>query len=96
MKLVLIVYSAALEAQVLEALERIGANTYTKLPRIHGVGTHSPPHLDTHVWPGTNNGLLIATDEESKDRILKEIGGLKAAHQREGIKAFVMPVEEIL
>ena len=93
MKMVFIVFNVAIEDEVMEVLEKCCVTNYTKFPDIHGMGGHSDPHLDTHIWPGTNHGLLIAADVSVKDKILKEVRNLKAEHEKEGIKAFVFPVE---
>lgn len=96
MKLLFIVYNAGIERQVMESLEKARVEKYTKLPRIHGKGSHSVPHFDTHVWPGFNNALLIATDEQTSGKVLEEMRKLKVTFEKEGIKVFVLPLEEML
>ncbi|PIS30178.1 hypothetical protein COT42_03580 [Candidatus Saganbacteria bacterium CG08_land_8_20_14_0_20_45_16] len=95
MKIVFIVFNAAIEDEVMECLAKTGVSNYTKFPDIHGKGGHSDPHLDTQIWPGTNHGLLIAADVSLKDKILKEVKNLKAEYAKEGIKAFVFSPEEV-
>ena len=95
MKMVFIVFNAAIEDEIMEALGKCCVTNYTKFPDLHGRGGHSDPHLDTHIWPGANHGLLIAVDVIVKDKILKEVKNLKAEYAKEGIKAFVLPVEEV-
>ncbi len=94
MKAVFIIFAPAIEDQVMCQVEGLGVTKYTKFPYLHGVGGHSEPHLDSQVWPGSNSGLFIVTDERTKDRLLAEVKKLKEKHSEEGIKAFVMPVEE--
>jgi nitrogen regulatory protein PII len=96
MKGVLIVFAPALENEVMAALRRAKAPHYTKFPYLHGEGGHSEPHLDTQVWPGANMGLFIAAEEKVKDAIVREIAALKKAHDKEGLKAFVFPLEEVV
>lgn len=95
-KILLLVFAEALEAEVMCALENLDVKTYTKFPKIQGVGTHSEPRLDSNIWPGNNIGLLIATDEMKKDKILAEMKKNKTQYEKEGLKVFVLPVEEIL
>ncbi|MFA6169530.1 MAG: PG0541 family transporter-associated protein [Candidatus Margulisiibacteriota bacterium] len=94
MKGIMIIYAPALEDNVLAALAAVGAAKYTKFPLLHGVGGHSEPHLDTQVWPGTNEALLVVTDDATKTKLMAEIAKLKKEFSAEGIKAFVLPVEE--
>jgi len=60
MKLVFLVYNAAIDEDVMEALESLGIEEYTKWPRLTGKGKSSGPHLDSATWPGVNSALLIA------------------------------------
>ncbi len=94
MKGILIVYAPAIESEILCGLEAVGQKTYTKFTNLQGVGGHSEPHLDTQVWPGTNTALFIVTDIKTKDLIMALIKKLKQEYLEDGIKAFVMPVEE--
>lgn len=96
MKLIFLIYNVIIENKVMEELEKAEVKAYTKLPFIHGVGTHSLPHLDSHVWPGINQGLFIAIEEEKKDEVLKRMKELKSTYEKEGLKVFVLPLEEVL
>ncbi|MFH1415868.1 MAG: PG0541 family transporter-associated protein [Elusimicrobiota bacterium] len=96
MKLLFISYNAAIETEIMECATKCGINTFTKIVRMHGAGTHSDPHLDNAIWPGFNNGLIIAVDEVKKDEIMAKIKIFKEQNLKEGVKVFVLPVEEIL
>ncbi len=93
MKIVWIAYNQAIGDEVSESLKRCGVKTYTKIPVVHGVGQHSGSHMNSHIWPGVNALLMIACSEETKDRLLAEVRKLKKLFEKEGIKAFVTPVE---
>ncbi len=96
MKLIFIIYNVVIENKVMEKLEETGVKTYTKLPSIHGVGTHSVPHLDSLIWPGVNHGLFIAVEEEKKNEVLEKMKVLNSTYEKEGLKVFVLPLEEVL
>ncbi len=95
MKMVLLVYNRAIGEEVEEALERCDVRYYTKFPLVHGVGEHSGPHMDSHIWPGANSLLMIACQDEVKDRLLEEVRALRERFRKEGIKAFVVPLEDV-
>ncbi|KPJ61783.1 MAG: hypothetical protein AMS15_05810 [Planctomycetes bacterium DG_23] len=95
MKLVFLVYNAAIDEDVVEVLAHLGIEEYTKWPRLTGKGKTSGPHLDSPVWPGVNSALLIATDETKAQSLLEEVRSLKKKLAHEGIKAFLLPLEEI-
>ena len=94
MKAVFIICVPALEKLVMDSLDKAGAKNYTKFPYILGEGGHSEPHLDTHVWPGANVGILAVTDEIKAKQLISAIKELKKQYLKEGVKAFVLPIEE--
>ncbi len=94
MKALLLVFAPPIEGVVMKALAEAGASHYTKFPYLLGEGGHSEPHLDTHVWPGSNVGLLVVADDATKDKVLASVRAIKQEYEREGIKAFVIPLEE--
>lgn len=98
MKMVLIVYNAAIEEEVMEALKEIGVENYTKWDKVLGKGPISGSHFDSDVWPGVNSMLAIAVEDEKKDRIMAKVRELKSKESiaKEGIGAFVLPLEEMI
>jgi nitrogen regulatory protein PII len=96
MKTVLVICAPALEGLVMEALAGNGGSRYTKFPYLLGEGGHSEPHLDNHVWPGSNVGIFVATEDENIKKIVEAIKKIKSEHQKDGVKAFVIPIEEIV
>jgi len=96
MKLIFLVYNVVIENKVTEELKKAEVKAYTKIPLIHGAGTHTVPHLNTHVWPSINQGLFIAIEEEKKDEVLNRMKKLKSIYKKEGLKVFVLPLEEVL
>lgn len=95
-KLVMVLFNTALESRVFGVLERQGVAAYTKIERVQGKGTHSAPHFGTHVWPALNHQLLIVMDAAAVAGLLVALRELKQEYQREGIAAYVMPVEQSL
>ena len=94
MKLVWIAYNEAIDEEVIEALEAVGATGYTKWTQVRGKGTTSGPHLLSHVWPQGNNVLFVVADDEVAGKLLEAARELKKTSGREGIKAFLLNVEQ--
>ncbi len=90
--LVLVVYGAALDGEILEGLESLELRSFTRWTRVHGRGHTSAPHLDSHVWPGTNNVLALVMDPAAVPPLLSWLRDLKTRVSQEGLRAFVLPV----
>lgn len=95
MKMVMIVYNEALDSEVMGVLEGCAMKNYTKITGVFGRGTASGTHLGNDIWPGINNILYVACDEQQSKQMLSCTKELRKKLGREGIKAFVLPLEEI-
>jgi len=93
MKMVLITYNEAVDKEVMEILDSNSIDGYTKWTKVLGKGKTSDPHLLTHVWPKANNVLAICTDDEKAEKLLEGTKRLRETIGKEGVKAFVLPVE---
>ncbi len=95
MKMVMIAYNEAIDAEVTEVLENCGVENYTKIMSAFGKGATSGTHLGNDIWPGRNSILYVACEEKQAQEILTCVRGLRKKLGKEGIKAFVLPVEEV-
>ncbi len=95
MKLVFVVYNEAIDEEVMEVLEANSAAGYTKWTSVLGKGKASGPHLATQVWPKANSALMIAADDGQAAGILEGIRTLRKTLAHEGIKAFVLPLDDV-
>ena len=94
-KMVMIAYNEAIDAEVMEALENCGLKNYTKSTAVFGRGSTSGTHLGNDIWPGRNNILYVAGEEKQVGKIISCIKELRKKLGHEGIKAFILPVEEV-
>jgi nitrogen regulatory protein PII len=95
MKMVMISYNQAVDEEMTEVLEKLGVTGYTKWINVLGRGRKGGEHLGSHVWPGKNCVMFLAVDEGKKQEIIEEVKVMRKTVAHEGIKAFVMPLEEI-
>lgn len=96
MKMFFIVYSRAADYDVISKLKSAGIKGYTKMKDVIGEGTETEPKLGTHCWPGENNVLYIAVQDEEVPGVCEVIRQLKISHPRAGVKGFVLPMVEII
>lgn len=94
-KMVMIVYNEAIDMEVIEILTGLGLKNYTKVMGVFGSGEASGIHLGNDIWPGRNNLLYIACQEKESKEILSQVKEIRKSLGKEGIKAFILPVEEI-
>jgi len=94
-KMVMIVYNEAVDTEVMEVLENCALKNYTKVAGVYGRGVTSGTHLGNDIWPGRNNILYVACEEKPSQQILSCVRELRKKLGHEGIKAFLLPVEEV-
>ena len=95
MKMVMVIYNEALDNEMMEILEVAAVKGYTKVSKSFGRGISSGIHLGNDIWPGLNNILYVACEEPQVKKILSGVRSLKSRVGQEGIKAFVLPIDEI-
>jgi nitrogen regulatory protein PII len=95
MKMVFITYNVAMHDEVMELLRHHGLETYTRWEHVTGVGKSGGPRLDTYVWPGRNSAIAVAATDENASALLEAVREMRQSMSGVGIKAFLMPVEEV-
>ena len=95
MKMVMLTYNEAIDVDVMEVLKDCGLVNYTKITRVFGKGTTSGTHLGNQIWPGLNYILYVACDDTQAKQVVLGVTNLRKSLGKEGVKAFVMPLEQI-
>lgn len=96
MKAVFIAFYKAFYTELIESLDGLGIRGFTFWEEVQGRGTETgEPHYGTHAWPTLNSALLAIIPEEKVAPLLDEIHRLDASAPKQGIRAFVMPVEQV-
>ncbi len=96
LKMVMIIYNEALDDEVMEVLGQCTAmQNFTKATGIFGKGKASGTHMGSDIWPGRNNILYVACDEKEARQALSCVRELRKTLGREGVKAFILPLEEM-
>lgn len=93
-KMAMIIYNEAIDEEAMEILDRCGLKNYTKITAAFGRGTTSGIHLGNDIWPGRNNILYVACEEKQARQILSYVRELRKKLGSEGVKAFILPLEE--
>lgn len=100
MKLVLILFNFIYDEPVRAMIERLRIPGFTEVPKVFGTG-ESGKRFGTHAFPGHDTMLLTVVAAEEVGALLDEIAAFKRgladrARRHGGIKAFVLPVEQMV
>lgn len=90
MKRIEIIFSQALEEDIIGSLKDIPeAQFYSIIPEVWGKG-YSTPKMGSPVWPETNEIMIMYCDDSVESQITSRIKDLQAKYTREGLAYFVM------
>jgi nitrogen regulatory protein PII len=100
MKLVLIVFNFIYDEPIRAMIERLQLPGFTEVHRVFGTG-ESGKRYATHAFPGHDTMFLTVVPEGRVASLLAEIAQFKQgladrARRHGGIKAFVLPVEQVV
>lgn len=95
MKMVMITYNEAMDEEVMELINSCDVKGYTKSTGVFGMGVASGTHRGDDIWPGLNNILYVACEQDQAKRILSGVMQLRKTYAKEGLKAFILPIEEL-
>lgn len=97
MKALFIVYNQAYNQEIVELLEKSGQRGYTVWSEIGGRGTvDGEPHLGSHAWPTQNHALLSVLDDDKASAMMSRLREVDTANPALGLRAYVLPVEDVL
>ncbi len=95
MKMVMISYNEAVEVEVMGSLTECALKNYTKITDTYGSGLTSGTHLGNDIWPGKNCILYVACEDKEAKQLLACIKELRKTIGKEGLKAFLLPLEDM-
>lgn len=95
LRMVMISYNEAIDDDVIDILKNCNIKNYTKIVGTFGSGNSSGIHLGDDIWPGRNNILYIACEEAVARQLMIAVKEVRKKLSKEGIKAFILPLEEI-
>ena len=99
MKMAFVVCNEVYTARVMEILEKIGIDYYTRWEQVKGKGHGTEAHLGTRSFPGVNTMLMIAfTDQPALETLIENIDETNKGIARpdDRIRLFQVPLERIV
>ena len=93
MKLLVVIYDSGIEESVNEILEELKLPGYTKLFGAHGFGGQGLKLGDV-VWPGANNVLYAALEEDQISPLVERLRKLQTGFRlKPGVTILALPAE---
>ena len=97
MKAVFVAYNQAYNEEIVELLEQLGQRGYTVWQDVGGRGSvDGEPHLGSHAWPTQNHALLTVVEDALAPQVMDALRAKDAASPDLGLRAYTLPVEDIL
>ena len=78
-------------------MEGFGQRGYTVWEEVGGRGSvDGEPHLGNHAWPTQNHALLSVLEDSLVPRVMDALRETDIANPLLGLRAYVLPVEQVL
>lgn len=97
MKAIFVSYDQAHQESVIAALSSSLQRGFTCWEQVQGRGSRDgEPHYGSHAWPGMNSAVLAVCEDDRVPQILERLKKIDADKPMLGLRAFVLPVEQVL
>jgi nitrogen regulatory protein PII len=96
MKMVMVICPDARRDEIREIVAQHAVHAFSELKDVTGEGA-TGKRMGTRAWPGTSRLLFTVLDDEKKDALLAALQTCsRELYPGEGLRAFVLPVEEMI
>lgn len=96
MNMLLMIYDADFDEDVMEMLTIWSVAGYTKWERVLGKGKRSAPKLGDNVWPGYNNAIAVVIEDGAEENITGVVKNLYDKLGGKGFAVFEFPVSRMV
>jgi hypothetical protein len=97
MKAIFISAFQAFYDEIIAIFDQLKIRGFTYWSETQGRGTHQgEPHYGTHAWPSLNCSFLVFIEEDKVTELLEALKKLDQSAEQQGLRAFVMPCEQMM
>lgn len=97
MKAIFISFDQAHRDGVIAALNSSMMRGFTCWENTQGRGSvDGEPHYGSHAWPGMNSSILSVCEDDRIPLILERLRQMDKERPMLGLRAFVLPIEQVL
>ncbi len=96
MKMLMVICPDTRRADIRALIETHSVHAFTELKEVHGEGS-TGKHHGTRIWPGKSSLFFTVVPNEKKDELIAALEACSVnLYPGEGLRAFVLPVEEAI
>ena len=96
MKMIMIICPDARREDIRALIEQHDVHAFSELKDVTGEGV-TGKRMGTRIWPGKSTLLFTVLPDDKKDKLLAALKTCtKELYPGEGLRAFVLPVEEAI
>jgi hypothetical protein len=99
MRIAFIVYHDVLEDRLIEILDELKIDSFTKWENVTGKFHGAEPHLGTRTFPGYESVRLVPfTEEDTLKKLIEKLESFnqKAVKPADCIRMFLLPLEKVV
>jgi len=97
MKAIFISFNQASYEMILQIMEREQIRGFTYWESVAGRGSkHGEPRYGTHAWPAMNGAILTMVEDQKVERFMKLLHKFDMQSEEQGLRAFVLNVEQTI
>lgn len=96
MEFLILVCSATLQDDMIQAFEICKITEYTCIPQATGSGKGGGTRLNDEIWPGENYVYMVSADSERSARLKEWVRNYRSGSLREGLKLFSLEMKEMI
>lgn len=95
MKAIFIAFNQASYEMILQIMDREQIRGFTYWEEVAGRGSKTgEPHYGSHAWPTMNGAILAMVEEKKVERFMKLLHKFDTQSEMQGLRAFVLNVEQ--
>ncbi|NDV66606.1 PG0541 family transporter-associated protein [Bacteroides sp. 224] len=95
MKAIFIIFNQASYEMIISIMEREQIHGFTHWDNVAGKGSRTgEPHLGSHAWPTMNGAIMTMVEDTKVERFLKLLHKFDMQSEEQGLRAFVLNVEQ--
>lgn len=97
MKAIFIAFNQAHYEDIVCIMDLNEIKGFSHWDNVAGRGSHTgEPHLGSHAWPTMNGAFLTMVEDDKVERFLKLLNKLDSQAENQGLRAFVLNVEQAI